>query len=553
MQMRRVGALALSLAALSAGALTLSAGSPAAGAATGHVLTYADDPVGTVSDNFNPFSTESALYLLDTPTFIYEPLFQWDLLETSKYYPWLATRYSWADDGKTLTLDLRHGVTWSDGKPFTSADVVFTYDLVKEHPGLNTFSVTFKSVTAEGKYAVKLHFTAPEYSQLYYLTSQLIVPEHLWSKVKSPTSFTDPSPVGTGPFVLKTFSSHLVTMARNPHYWMPGEPKVSEVQLPVLDSNTSGALLLAQGQLTWGGFFIPSVASSFVDKNPTDYHDWFPPTSALVYLVPNLSKSPLNQLPVREAISDALNRTQIDKIGEQGEDPPDPTPTGLVLPAEQSFLAPQYATLRYQQNTQEADSLLTSAGYKMGGNGVRTQPGGQPLTVTLTLPTSYSDWMSDAQVMQEDLKSVGIDLQVHGVSVGLWTSDLSDGNFQLSMAFSSTGPTPYHDYSFLDTSGYAPDGKQAPNDPERWDGSTTTKALNQFASTDSASVQKSAIESLEKVMVSQLPIIPLVYNGVQAEWSTKQFTGFPSKSDPYAWPAYGPENEIVALHLQPRT
>lgn len=552
MQIKRAGALALSGVALVAGSLTVAA-APPAGASTGHVLSYADDPVGTVSDNFNPFTTESALYLLDTPTFIYEPLFQWDLLKTDKYYPWLATKYSWANGGKTLTLDLRHGVTWSDGKPFTSADVVFTYELVKKHPGLNDQSITFKSVTAEGTYAVKLHFAAPEYSQLYYLTSQLIVPKHLWSGVKHPTRFTDPNPVGTGPFVLKTFSSHLVTLTKNPHYWMAGEPKVSEVQLPVLDSNTSGALLLAQGQLTWGGFFIPSVTSSFVDKDPTDYHDWFPATSALVYLVPNLSKSPLNALAVRQAISDALNRTQIDKIGEQGEDPPDPTPTGLVLPAEQSFLSPQYATLRYQQNTAEADSLLTAAGYKMGAGGVRTQPDGKPLTVTLTLPTSYSDWMSDAQVIQEDLKSVGINLQVHGVSVGLWGSDLNDGNFQLSMDFSSTGPTPYHDYSFLDTTGYAPDGKQAPNDPERWDGTTTTKSLNQFASTDSASVQLAAIQSLEKVMVTQLPLIPLVYNGVQAEWSTKEFTGFPSKSDPYAWPAYGPENEIVALHLRPRT
>jgi peptide/nickel transport system substrate-binding protein len=540
MSMRRAGALALSLAALAASALTVSSGTPTAGAATGHVLSYADDPVGTVSDNFNPFSTESALYLLDAATFIYEPLLQWDLLKTDKYYPWLATKFSWANDGKTLTLDLRHGVQWTDGKPLTSTDVVFTFELMKKHPGLNTNSVTFQSVKAKGRYAVELHFSAPAYSQLYYLTSQLIVPKHLWSTVKNPTRFTDPHPVGTGPFTLKSFTSHLVTL-------------VSEVQLPVLDSNTSGALLLAQGQLSWGGFFIPSVTSSFVDKDPTHFHDWFPPTSALVYLVPNLSKSPMNQLPVREAISDALDRTQIDRIGEQGEDPPDTTPTGLVLPTEQSWLAPQYATVRYQQNTQEADALLTKAGYKMGSSGIRTQPDGKPLSITLTLPTSYSDWMSDAQVIEQDLKSVGISLQVHGVSVGLWTSDLSDGNFELSMAFSGTGPTPYHCFSFLDTSGYAPDGKQAPNDPERWDNTTTTKELHQFATTDSLSVQKSAIDALETVMVTQVPLIPLVYNGVQAEWSTSQFTGFPSKSDPYAWPAYGPENEIVVVHLRPVT
>ncbi len=556
MRTSRSLALAVSAALLAAGGAACSGaatGGPAApgGSSSQAALTYADDPVGSVSDNFNPFSLNNALSLLDAP-FIYEPLLQWDLLKSNASYPWLGTSYRWADGGRTLTFHLRPGVSWSDGQPFTSADVGYTFGLMKRYPALNSNGIAFAAVAVPGRYTVEFHFAKPEYAELYYLSSQVIVPRHIWSKIKDPQTYTDPAPVGTGPYLLKSFSPQLVTLTKNTRFWMPGKPEVAEVRLPALASNTTGGLLAANGQLQWGGFFIPDIQTSFIDKNPRYHRAWFPPQSSLVVMILNLARYPFNQLPVRRAISDALDRRLIVSVGEQGEAPLDNSPTGLVLPTQQKYLAPRYANLRYSVDDQAANQILAAAGFTMGPGGVRRTPNGQPMSFTLTLPVSYSDWMAGSQVVAQDLRKIGIDVTVRGVSVSLYTSDIADGNYQMSYDFTSIGPSPYYSYSLLDTTGYAPIGKQASVDPERWNNPASTRALAAFASTGSAAAQLAAIRQLETIQVTQLPEIPLFYNGVQAEWSTEQFSGFPSAQDPYAWPAYGPENEIVVLRLHPR-
>jgi peptide/nickel transport system substrate-binding protein len=514
-------------------------------------ISYADNPVGSVSDNFNPFSPNNALSLLDAQ-FIYDPLFQWDLLKSNTYYPWLATSYQWANNGKTLVLNLRHGVVWSDGKPFTSADVAFTFKLMQKYPALNINGIVYSGVSAPSPYTVEFQFAQPEYAELYYLSTQDIVPAHIWSTIKNPATFTDPNPVGTGPYVLKSFAPQLVVLDRNSRFWMPGKPKVAEVKLPVLSSNTTGGLLAANGQLQWGGFFIPDIQTSFIDKNPRYYRDWFPPQSSVVELILNLAKYPFNQLPVRQAISDALDRKLIVSVGEQNEAPVDNTPTGLVLPTQQSYLSPQYAHLSYAVNDAAANAILNRAGFTMGPGGVRHTPTGQPMAFTLTLPGSYSDWMSGSQVVVENLRKIGISVTVRGVSVPLYTSDTADGSYEMSYATTSVGPSPYYAFSLLDTRNYAPIGKTSNADPERWNNPATTRALEAFAATNSPAAQLTAVRQLEAIQVTQLPVIPLFYNGVQAEWSTAQFTGFPSPQDPYAWPAYGPENEVVVVRLVPR-
>jgi peptide/nickel transport system substrate-binding protein len=156
-------------------------------------------------------------------------------------------------------------------------------------------------------------------------------------------------------------------------------------------------------------------------------------------------------------------------------------------------------------------------------------------------------------VVPENLRSIGIDVTVRGVSLSLCTSDIANGSYDTSYDTTSVGPSPYYDYSLLNTANYAPVGKPASVDPERWNNPDTTRALDAFAATDSSTAQLQAIKQLETIQVTQVPEIPLFYNGVQAEWSTAQFTGFPSPQNPYAWPAYGPEKEIVLLHLTPRS
>jgi peptide/nickel transport system substrate-binding protein len=88
-------------------------------------------------NDFNPLVPTSTLVSWTAVGYIYEPLLQYDMLKPGTVYPWLATSATWSNHDKTLTFQLRRGVTWSDGVPFTSKDVVFTFDLLKKYPSLN--------------------------------------------------------------------------------------------------------------------------------------------------------------------------------------------------------------------------------------------------------------------------------------------------------------------------------------------------------------------------------------------------------------------------------
>src|ERR1700677_2954072 len=201
-------------------------------------LTISVNAFGPQADNLNPFLPTSTDNSSDSNTdMIYEPLWQYNIVNPNETYPWLAVSRSLTNDDKTLTLKLHPNVKWSDGKPFTSADVVYTFELLKKYPALNTEGITFKSVVAQGPLGVQFTFATPSFAEEYYILNQTpIVPEHIWSKVKNPVTYADTDPIGTGPFVLKSFTPQYMVLDRNPNYWQAGLPKINSLTYPSVGS-----------------------------------------------------------------------------------------------------------------------------------------------------------------------------------------------------------------------------------------------------------------------------------------------------------------------------
>src|SRR5205823_5407497 len=109
---------------------------------------------------------------------------------------------------------------------------------------------------------------------------------------------------------------------------------------------------------------------------------WFPPASVqTLYL--NTAKFPFSLLPIRQAMSLAIDRNQLYKVGESGYEPP-ASPTGLVLPNNNSYLAPQYANTTFSVDTAKATSLIEGAGFTKGPNGIY-QKGGKQLAFSLNV------------------------------------------------------------------------------------------------------------------------------------------------------------------------
>ena len=543
--------------ALAMGMLVATTPTPASGSSNPYAnvnLTFSINGFGPQADNLNPFlptSTDNSAY--SNTDMIYEPLWQYNIVNPTKTYPWLATTQVLSNNAKTLTLTLHSGVKWSDGKPFTSADVVYTFDLMKKYPALNTNGITFTSVVATGPLGVKFTFSAPSYPEVYYILNQTpIVSEHIWSKVKNPVTYADTNPIGTGPFTLKSFTPQYMVLQRNPNYWQKGLPKIGTITYPSVGSADAQNAATNSGQYDWSQATEPNIQKLFVAKSPNN-HIWYPPV-AITALMPNESVYPLNLPLVRKAISMAIDRTTISKLGEWGYEPPISTATGLLLPNYKSALDPAYKNSTYTFNVAKAKALLKQAGLKKNSSGQILGKNGSPLTLSLIDPSSFSDYMQCLTIISGELKAIGINTTVQGTSVGSWTSDLATGEYDLSLYYSNTGPTAYYIYnSWLNNSLSAKIGNSASGDFERWNDPATQTYLNNYASASTDAQRTAALNGIEGVMVNSIPVIPLVYSIDWGAYTTNHVQGWPTPSNPYssAGSLEIPNQEFVALHLYP--
>jgi peptide/nickel transport system substrate-binding protein len=541
----------LGLAVASSGCGSTSSSGKATISTKSSVLTVL---AGVQPINYNPFLASSADNQDHFTWLIYEPLVQWNLANSTPAYPWLAKSYEWSNGDRTLTFNIRPGVKWTDGRPLTSADVVFTFNLLRKYPALNTNGVTFKTVTAPNTSTVVMTFASPSYQEFYYIAGDTpIVPEHIWKSVTNPVTYTDLHPVGTGPFELQSFSAGSLIMTKNPHYWQPGLPKVSKIEGNSADTNVTADAAIENGSVQWASAFIPFVQKAYADKSPY-YHYANTPTN-VVSLFPNLKVYPLNVLAVRKALSLAVDRSTISSEGESGDEPPVTTNTGLLLPEYKSDLLPQYSN-SVSTSPQDAKALATlkAAGFKQNSRGQVMTPAGKPLALTINEPAAYTDYMSDASIIAANLSKIGIKTTLAAQSVNTWNADVANGNFQITVHWSNTGASPYVIYDgWLDNTLTAPIGKSASNDFERWSSAGTQTLLAEYRNATTHAARVGAIHALEKVVATNLPVIPLVYGSAFQEWSTKQFTGWATSSNPYELNDYSFQtNEVVILHLTPR-
>lgn len=549
--------IALTLAVMGTGTAAIGAGRASARSSSIGTtpLTIVGSPDGPFTDNFNPFFTSSVTAEQGMVANIYEPLMQYDLVKSGVIYPWLAKAWAWSDSGRKLTLTIRQGIKWSDGTPLSASDVAYTFQLVKKYPALNTQGVVFSGAAATSSTTVVISFSTPGYAQQFAISQVYIVPQHIWSKIANPTTYTNPSPVGSGPFLLKSYSSQEVALTRNPNYWQAGEPKVPELLYPAYDSNTSADLALEDGQIDWASLYIEDYQKLFLGRS--SYNGLYNAPVGDWNICPNLTVSPLNNVVVRRALDEAVNRPAIIKLGESGYyDLPATSATGLITPNWTGNIAPAYKndTLRYAPSA--AKSLLESIGFKMGSGGILNMPNGSPFTLSLVLPAPFTDWVTDANLIKEEMAVAGIGINIQTVSFAEYSNDEATGSYGLTFCgeFQSYSPEPLLSY-LLDDSLTAPVGKAAVGDPERWRSPATESAIRSFSSSLSASVQSSALDELEGQMVNDVPVIPLMFQAGGGEYTSKAYVGWPSPSNPYELdsPAGKPWDEVVILHLSPRS
>jgi ABC-type transport system substrate-binding protein len=549
---------AASVLALGAVACGGSSTSSNTGAATGKTLVVESTPLSPMSDTFSPFSPTSTGYVTHAVALYNEPLFIFNTLNPQQApIPMLATKYAWSNGGKTLTLTIRQGVKWNDGKPMGASDVAYTFNLLRQNPALDTIATPLPaSATSSGSTAT-LTFSSPQYANLFLIGQTNIVPAHIWQSVGDPTKFADPNPVGTGPYMLDKFTPQGFTLKQNPFYWDKSKVHVPSVDFPSYTSNANLVPPIASGQIDWAGNQIAGIKANYLDKSP-DNHTWMDHAPYLsdnnvVGLWFNVTRAPLNDPAVRQAVSYGINRQQLSAEGESGNEPPATSSSGLLLPIDQSFLTPSMANdLPGTGDAAKVSSILTADGYaKVNGKWAKN---GKQISFSIEDPIPYSDYYLDAQLISRQLDALGFNVTVKGDSdPNVWNANVANGTFDTVIHWSNQGPTPYFIYdNWLDTKLAAPIGKPAAGDFGRYSNPQVQAALSQYASSGDSAIQAQAISKLQSILSTQVPVAPLLYGAAWAEFSTRNYTGWPAPGNAYMDPGpNSPYLEYTILQLKP--
>ncbi len=526
------------------------------------VMTGSGDPAFT--KNFNPFTSSGVPSGQFVRGAIYEGLTVSP--EGGKpTLPWLARSWKWSNGNKTLTLNLAKGVKWSDGKALTSTDVVYSLTAGKQNKVMDVIGYTrpdtnIASIKAKGTYGVVINLKTPD-SQFIAanLNATYIIPRHIWSHVANPATFTNPNPVGSGPFTKITrFTSQDYVFSKNPNYWQAGKPLIPCLEYVQAASNDAALALIQSGQVDWTHNFVPNVEKAYEAKDKAHYHAFYATTAYPVSLVFDNNVYPYSIAAFRHALSMAIDRNTVSKLGEYGYAPPTDAiglnglfPQWVVDPA---VKAQAKALATY--NPTAAKKLLTDNGFTYKGNKLY-DPKGNPVGLDIHVISGWSDWVASNQIITKNLQSIGIDSNVKlEPDWGSWFPNaFATKNPTLLWQNGSQGSPYGFFFANLSQNAVFPSGQDS-SSTGNWSHTFDPKAtapLAQWKTSLSETKQQAAATQLEKLFLADMPIIPLFIGPRWSTYSTKYFHCFNSPQNFYGDPIFTtfPDNLLSFTRICP--
>ena len=559
-----LGALAVaSAAALVAVLLTQAApAAPTAPTAKAHrclVATGSGDPAFV--RNFNPY-----VQGLPSSSFVrggmYEPLVITTPAGGGRQYKWLAENYAWSKDAKTLTLNIRRGVKWTDGRPLTAADVVYSLTAGKQDKTMDILGAyregsNIASIRQRGAYTVVIALKSRDSEFVSVnLNGIFVVPKHVFSKVADINKFLNQNPVGSGPFVkVSRFNSQDYVLERNPNYWLKGSPKIPCLEYIQATSNDAALLQIVSGQADWTHNFVPNVEKAYIAKDPNHYHAFYATTAYPISLMFDTQKYPYSIVAFRKAVSRAIDRNMVSKLGEYGYAPPtDAIGLGGLFPSWLDKTVAAKAKLLANYSPSAAKKTLTDAGFAYKGNDLY-DPKGDRVKFDVHVISGWSDWVASLQIITKNLKEIGIDANVKlEPDWGSWYPNAtSTKTVTLLWQIAATGSPFGYFFNNMHRNTFVPSGEDAVNTGNfaHYQNAEATTLLDQWKATLDVAKQKRITTRLANLWLDQLPIVPLFIGPQWSTYSTKFFHCFPTPTNFYTRPIYNtfPDNVIALTRI----
>jgi len=588
----------LAMVGLAAIALAACQSSTTTSSASGGKVLIAEPTTGvTFSQDFNPFDPNSVASSMGTRSLVNEPLVEFDQLDPTAAgtHFWLATAFQFQNGGKDLQITIRQNVKFNDGSSFGPNDVAATFKAM-ENPKADTPGVPPQASdpTVSGN-NVTLHFQTPQYTGLWaILGTTYILKASVAAQVAQNPTMAITNPVGTGPFMLASYSSSLIKWKPNPNYW-GGTPPESEIDTPSIATNAAASDALVSGQLDWAGNDIPNVYANYVNLNPLTNHAWFASGNTVVLwfnLNPgNGGATGINEAAVRKAVSYGVDRNALALLGESGYELPAKSSSALVLPNQKAFLpsdgslnadlsiagnVPDGATAKAQNLPAGADvyDILKGAGwtppasshydsgsqtFKSGGNCDGTNnancwtKGGKIIKFSIYDPVPFSDYWENAALMSQELQPLGMDVTTKPAQgYSDWNTNLTSNpsSWQTAIHWGNGGSIPYIQLQDW-LQGSSPTSAAAHIGYKSDDAES---ALTAYASTDPSDTATlyPIVQKLETIMSTVVPEAPLLYGADWNVYSSAKYTGWPNQSNPYMNPSPSdPQMAYILMQLKP--
>ncbi|HUX20492.1 MAG TPA: ABC transporter substrate-binding protein [Spirochaetia bacterium] len=517
-------------------------------------------------DNMSPYTGATGLNRNILSNSVFEGLFYANLM-TGKIEPWMAESYSYNSDYTQVTVNLRHDVVWSDGQPFTSADVVFTGDMLMANAPLMTYAAQFKAdvakVEAQGPYVVVFTLTHPNSrwarDELAYNLGQparfVIVPKHVWEG-QDAKKFTDLDlakgwPVGTGPYKLVYNSNNELVFDLRTDWWAAkaGLVPLPKVQRIIYRPSTSEGTpqLYISNQVDLGRSLPAGAFEAAKNQNPdlVSWNNqgpvWGAPDGCEYRLTFNNQKAPFDNPQLHWAINYALDRQQIVKLAYENSTTIAVAPLSTYGEVQKYVKELKSLFDKYNVNDHDltkVNDIMTKLGYTKDSAGMWQGPSGAPFKPVIT---SGSGDPAGPVIVQQ-LRNAGFDASLNVEQDAAFIQDATSGNFEMHLwVHCGSAYDPYQTLEHYSSKYVAPVGQQVSSlraytrysNPKL--DAVLAKMAQMVPSPDNPQYVSLVSEALGYYF-QDLPDITIAAETQVIVFNTKYWKGWPTAENPYMHP-----------------